>query len=161
LIFPDGFRAALEGNPSHPFQCCGEAVPIELHPDLTPEFRRRYDRMTLERATPNPVYCANIVCGQFIPPAQYRGPDSAVCEICGYLTCRLCRNYGHGGGACPEDVQMQQAEALAAANGWRRCPNCREMVEREHGCNHMTCRCGSEWCYVCGRRTWRNCTHLG
>lgn len=31
---------------------------------------------------------------------------------------------------------------LGAARGWRRCPACRQMVERAGGCNHMRCRCG-------------------
>jgi ariadne-1 len=24
-------------------------------------------------------------------------------------------------------------------------------VERNHGCNHMTCICGAEFCYLCGK----------
>lgn len=39
------------------------------------------------------------------------------------------------------------------------CPGCGEAVQRITGCNHMTCRCGYQWCYVCETR-WSN-THYG
>ncbi|XP_038723231.1 E3 ubiquitin-protein ligase arih1l-like isoform X2 [Tripterygium wilfordii] len=32
---------------------------------------------------------------------------------------------------------------------WRRCHHC---VERNHGCPHIVCRCGTLFCYLCGRR---------
>ncbi|CAE8636280.1 unnamed protein product, partial [Polarella glacialis] len=34
----------------------------------------------------------------------------------------------------------------------QKCPGCRGIVERSGGCNHMICRCGAHFCYVCGRR---------
>jgi len=29
------------------------------------------------------------------------------------------------------------------------CPNCRATIEKDDGCNHMTCRCGYHWCWLC------------
>jgi hypothetical protein len=40
--------------------------------------------------------------------------------------------------------------------GWQVCGNCSSLVELEQGCNHMTCRCGYEFCYVCARH-WKQC----
>ncbi len=31
------------------------------------------------------------------------------------------------------------------------------MVALDHGCNHMTCRCHAEFCYVCSIK-WKNCS---
>jgi len=33
------------------------------------------------------------------------------------------------------------------------CPHCGRLIERNQGCNHMTCRggCGKEWCWMCGQ----------
>ncbi|KAK4229076.1 hypothetical protein QBC38DRAFT_360550 [Podospora fimiseda] len=31
----------------------------------------------------------------------------------------------------------------------KECPNCKRMVHKTEGCNHMTCTCRHEWCYVC------------
>ncbi|KAI1129450.1 hypothetical protein F5Y10DRAFT_238273 [Nemania abortiva] len=111
--------------------------------------------MILELRTPNPVYCSNRACGVFVPPAQYQGPDTAACRVCGSVTCRICRNAAHAG-ICPQDVGMQQAVSLATRNGWRSCPRCNNMVERRSGCDHMTCRCGGQFCYICGS-VWGAC----
>lgn len=31
----------------------------------------------------------------------------------------------------------------------KKCYNCGIMVEKTGGCNHITCRCGSHWCWTC------------
>lgn len=41
-------------------------------------------------------------------------------------------------------------ERLASRERWRNCPHCRRTVELLSGCNHITCKCGHEFCYVCG-----------
>ena len=33
---------------------------------------------------------------------------------------------------------------------FKQCPKCRYWVEKNEGCNHMTCRCQKQFCYVCG-----------
>ncbi|KAI4861083.1 hypothetical protein F4820DRAFT_82213 [Hypoxylon rubiginosum] len=145
------FHNALAGR--QPFRCCSQEIPVDLCSTATVDFRERYSLMLLELRTPNPLYCSNRACGVFLPPTQYQGPDIAACRACRSTTCRMCRNPTHAG-ICPQDVGMQQAVALAAQNGWKPCPRCRNMVERIYGCNHMTCRCGGEFCYVCGG-AWR------
>jgi len=32
----------------------------------------------------------------------------------------------------------------------RQCPRCGNGIERTAGCNLMTCRCGTKFCYGCG-----------
>lgn len=51
---------------------------------------------------------------------------------------------------------MLRTEELAEEEGWRRCHGCRAYVEHRDACQHMTCRCGAEFCYVCGAR-WPSC----
>eukprot|EP00121_Abeoforma_whisleri_P007374 Awhi_evm1s6730 len=34
----------------------------------------------------------------------------------------------------------------------KQCPSCKNLVERNGGCNHMTCRCGTNFCYCCGHK---------
>ena len=45
--------------------------------------------------------------------------------------------------------------AFVRTTNSRMCPGCSMWVERTSGCNHMTCRCGTEWCYVC-ETPWSN-----
>jgi hypothetical protein len=32
---------------------------------------------------------------------------------------------------------------------WKRCPACRMFIEKTEGCNHMTCLCGHQFCFIC------------
>ena len=94
-----------------------------------------------------------------------------VCAKCHYVFCGLCRqpwmflrNY-HGGKSCREyqrcmpvqarggGVGNDQSELAAVAAhtiGARMCPGCHTLTSRIDGCNHITCPCGREWCFVCG-----------
>ena len=40
------------------------------------------------------------------------------------------------------------------------CPCCARLVQRAGGCSHMTCRCGGEFCWLCGE-TLPVCQHQG
>ncbi|TRM63513.1 hypothetical protein BD626DRAFT_630022 [Schizophyllum amplum] len=44
----------------------------------------------------------------------------------------------------------RQLLQLAHNNDWRRCPRCLIFIELVHGCNHMSCICGMQFCYKCG-----------
>ena len=134
-----------------PFQCCRTTVPLDNRTGILPEdLHSRYQDLLLELATPNPIYCSNRSCGVFVPPSQARGPDLAECPRCATATCQHCRDAFHPGTECPADVATQQARVLATARGWKACPTCSSMVERSSGCNHMRCRCGTQFCYGCG-----------
>ena len=39
---------------------------------------------------------------------------------------------------------------LLKSNQVRRCPHCGHGVEKRDGCDHMTCRCGADFCWLCG-----------
>ncbi|KAK8222279.1 hypothetical protein BKA81DRAFT_352266 [Phyllosticta paracitricarpa] len=67
---------------------------------------------------------------------------------------------GGVGGLCPEDADVKALLLTAQQRGWQRCYRCENMVEKRSGCNHMTCTCGAQFCYVCGAR-WlgRHCDH--
>lgn len=43
-------------------------------------------------------------------------------------------------------------EQAIAEKGWKKCPSCGVYIERNQGCDHMTCRnCKCNFCYVCGK----------
>jgi hypothetical protein len=39
---------------------------------------------------------------------------------------------------------------LWAGNSCQACPRCLVVVRKEDGCDHMVCRCGTEFCFRCG-----------
>ena len=125
---------------------------------LPSDFVTRYELLVLEHNTPNPTYCANAHCSIFIPPAYYHGPDLARCSRCRMDTCRHCQTSNHAGRGCTTDQATQQVRALAAIVGWKPCPSCGTMVEKNEGCRHMTCLppCRHEFCWRCSG-PWNRC----
>ncbi|KAG8047167.1 hypothetical protein GUJ93_ZPchr0008g14040 [Zizania palustris] len=55
------------------------------------------------------------------------------------------RSFSHD---LPEDAYLQK---LARQQLWRQCTRCKHMIELAEGCYHMTCLCGFEFCYTCGK----------
>ncbi|KAL6699529.1 hypothetical protein J3F84DRAFT_392954 [Trichoderma pleuroticola] len=35
----------------------------------------------------------------------------------------------------------------------RHCPGCGVVTEKAFGCDHITCPCGTHWCYACGKKS--------
>eukprot|EP01018_Ginkgo_biloba_P025928 Gb_25517 [translate_table: standard] len=88
---------------------------------------------------------------------------SAKCQKCNRLFCVECRVPWHARMTCQEYqrrtphlyAEDAKLHSLASDNRWRRCKICKHMIELVEGCYHMTCRCGHEFCYICGAE-WRN-----
>ena len=51
-----------------------------------------------------------------------------------------------------EFIQANDDKFLDFAKGskFKQCPKCQFWVEKNTGCNHMTCMCGMQFCYQCG-----------
>ena len=51
---------------------------------------------------------------------------------------------------------LLEAESADEIEDWlkeskaMKCPKCKFYVEKTEGCNHMTCKCSTEFCYLCG-----------
>jgi hypothetical protein len=52
--------------------------------------------------------------------------------------CTICRRWHANTQRCDVDPP-----------GMKRCPFCNLPVVKTSGCNHIRCRCGKHWCYVC------------
>lgn len=106
-----------------------------------------------------------------IKPCPYPGCDSYVhcerkgntevtCTFCDYTFCFKCVKDGHR--PCPcEMVSLWESKNQSESENvkWlqvnaKKCPNCHKHIEKNQGCNHMTCRkeaggCGHEFCWLC------------
>ncbi|ERS95712.1 hypothetical protein HMPREF1624_07787 [Sporothrix schenckii ATCC 58251] len=160
---------ALANEAQFPPKCCLNEVPSATVTKYVPrDLARQYKEKVDEFAMPiaDRVYCPTVDCGVYVPPAHVaKVARIARCRN-GHETCTACRQPAHGRGAdnreaCPEasaqDRRDQQlADELAAEEGWRRCIRCAVIIEHREACQHMTCRCGAEFCYVCGL-VWHTC----
>ncbi|KAF8441824.1 hypothetical protein BGX38DRAFT_1082853, partial [Terfezia claveryi] len=79
------------------------------------------------------------------------------CNQCLLGICTACKTAAHHGQTC---TQYKTAIDNAAAGEsqfkeWKRragvksCPNCNADIEKNDGCNHMTCKCGAHLCWHC------------
>merc|ERR1711988_1305222 len=82
------------------------------------------------------------------------------CHHCRHRTCYRHRTARHCGKTCAMyDADMGESEEAQLVQ-WmeenaKRCPKCGEGIEKNEGCDHMTCRpaaggCGAEFCWRCG-----------
>ncbi|KAI1769902.1 hypothetical protein F4818DRAFT_456466 [Hypoxylon cercidicola] len=149
------FHGATADESLFPPRCCKLPIGLERsRPFLDAEVVQQFLKKAPEFSSTCRTYCHNRNCAAFIEPKNCVD-DTATCGECGCRTCITCKNAQHIGD-CPNDERLQQVIQLAREEGWQRCQNCRRMVELETGCNHMTCRCGFQFCYVCGAR-WKTC----
>ncbi|KAF7560383.1 hypothetical protein G7046_g3764 [Stylonectria norvegica] len=149
------FEACIEDESLFPPRCCKMPIPIEenrifLRPNVVGVFKAKQ----VELDTPNRTYCHEKTCSTFVP-VQFIKDDVAHCVKCQSTTCCVCKGPSHRGD-CPHDEATQELERLAVDNHWQRCFSCGRIVELNHGCHHITCRCGGQFCYLCGMQ-WKQC----
>lgn len=120
--------------------CPHSGCPAELEYD---DIRReaassvfeRYDQLLLRQVLQNEKafrWCAHPGCGN------------------GQIIERTCQQYESDGRASEEVALLQYFER----EGVKRCPKCGHAIEKDGGCDHMTCRqevggCGAEFCIRC------------
>ncbi|KAI0385932.1 hypothetical protein F5Y04DRAFT_276454 [Hypomontagnella monticulosa] len=148
-----------ENEQQWPPKCCLNTIPsktiiLNIDKDLKKTYHRRkaeWDLPISER-----IYCSSPSCSIWLRPYEInRSRNVARCSE-GHWTCTICRGPQHEGDNCPRDRDLLRTDELAEEEGWKRCYGCHAYVEHSEACQHMTCRCGAEFCYVCGAR-WRTC----
>ncbi|KAK2743214.1 IBR domain-containing protein [Colletotrichum kahawae] len=141
-----------------PPKCCEPLQNDAIRWARRPGLLRLYRQVREEQETPGDqrVYCSRPGCAAFIPAA---GPhvtaDLMRCRACGEGTCRMCRAAIHPGRPCREEEEDEMLMDIMDRDNLASCPTCRRIVELWDGCNHITCECGHEWCFLCGG-DWRN-----
>ena len=130
------FNLATTDESLFPPRCCRQEIEVDMVFDfLNPDLLDRFSRKAVEFRTVNRTYCVSSSCSKFIIPADIQN-DVATCSACLRRTCTVCKREAHQGN-CPNDTALQQVLKAAIANGWQRCPSCRQMIELDHGCNHV------------------------
>lgn len=125
-------------DPSHfPPRCCSKIISLfACTPFLPQPLIAKFVTRREELGTPNRTYCSNNKCSRWVHPAKIVA-NVATCSDCSQQTCATCKAKQHNG-LCPEDKAVQDLLNVARQKRWQTCPNCKEMVELERGCNHIT-----------------------
>ncbi|KAK0631885.1 hypothetical protein B0T14DRAFT_490345 [Immersiella caudata] len=156
--FQQLISTALETEAQWPPKCCLNPIPFRtITKHAGSNLVRRYRDRDEEFKVPvsDRIYCSTADCGTWIKKVD-KANKTARCSA-GHVMCVLCRGAPHPlGTACAQDRDRAVVDQLAEEEGWRRCSKCAVLVEHREACQHMTCRCGNEFCYVCGAQ-WRTC----
>lgn len=166
------FNAAIDGgrvtNLTCPHDGCNHVITnTEVHNIAHGDARFvvRYGQATLRefiaqnpgmRHCPTPG-CDNVFDNEHNDVREYH------CAACNQRYCANCclrhpATMGCAEARAADPAAREHAAWIAAGNG-RHCPRCTVLVQRTEGCNHMTCRCTHEFCYICGAN-W-NMDHYG
>lgn len=154
---------SVQNEQQWPPKCCLNQIPFRTIFAYVPEdLKTRFKDRSAEWDLPveDRVYCYEANCGLWIRPSKLNTAEEVGrCES-GHKTCTMCRGKSHGSKPCEMDTNLNLTRQLAEEQGWKQCGKCKAYVEHAVACRHMTCRCGYQFCYVCGRK-WCTCNCTG
>lgn len=162
-----------------PSQDCSCSIePHVLREVLSSDEFEKYEALLLSKtldAMNDLVYCPRCEW----PVIEDEEARLGRCVKCLYAFCTLCRAAWHAGEQClnaeqklavlearkrgdsqmsdealrkyREEIADASAAAYVARNG-KTCPSCRQAIEKNEGCNKMTCACGTYFCWTCGKK---------
>ncbi|TFK33088.1 hypothetical protein BDQ12DRAFT_658383 [Crucibulum laeve] len=142
----------------YPLRCCKQSISQDTVLSFLPEDlrvlfmtkNREFGTLSLTR-----LYCPNPRCSLFLGSSEGKG-GTILCPTCKTAACASCKQLAHPGDSCTASTGTVLLKELAQKKNWQTCPGCKAIVELDHGCYHMTCRCRSEFCYLCAV-PWKNC----
>jgi hypothetical protein len=72
----------------------------------------------------------------------------------GHVFCNLCKEKDHGNNKCADFIEKEFGNIIKKKNNKniKKCPRCNFYIEKNQGCNHMTCpnkECNYEFCWIC------------
>ena len=124
----------------------------QVAPNLLPEYEKRQLHSFVEgnRATmrwcPSPD-CANRVairCQHRLFRGRINNAMVASCDGCQTKFCFRCGREPHDYRYC----ELDRPDS-SAGKPVKNCPRCNIKIEKNGGCNHMTCKCGHHFCWTC------------
>ena len=160
------YLTSAADNKTFPIVCMGNEgacrIPIAL-PVLRSflpysTFKQLIEAAVTSYVERNPAeirYCKTPDCRQTYRPDPERTGVRLVCPSCFVTGCSSC-GVDHENMTCREyHIQHDQEEQerlnneLAANSGFKKCPRCAVWIEKNGGCNRVSCRCGATMCWIC------------
>ena len=165
VCFDNMVKAAVESN-NLPLKCPNCKIPV--HPNFiedslrnaNPQLFEKYEHFSMNNflLNNNDEYssCPTPGCEYmfFFNPGEH----NFLCPLCNKNYCLNCKDEWHRGMTCQQykdsrDVNKLDNQFFQFVKGakFKMCPRCKYWVEKNQGCNHMKCRCGADFCYLCGQ----------
>ena len=160
---------ALEKGPACVRETCPEAGCSELiteeevakaAPDLLPKFEN-YQLRSFVETYGMTRWCPGPGCGQVALAPGSGGVfadagGTAECTKCETCFCLKCGEEPHVPISCKDLAAWQEkCRNESETANWilantKQCPKCHSRIEKNQGCNHMTCRsCNHHFCWIC------------
>jgi len=123
-------------------------------PDAFAEYKTAMMRFQLKRVE-NYRTCPNADCASGLVLDTCCNADQVTCTACDTSFCPKCNDEPHEGMTCEEFQRKRHEERWGEAkdymkNETKQCPHCLVWIEKNGGCNHMTCHhCRGEFCWLC------------
>ncbi|KAG4973854.1 hypothetical protein JHK87_030675 [Glycine soja] len=145
---------------------CDDAVVRTLLSREHPHMAEKYERFLLEsyiednkrvKWCPSTPHCGNAI----------RVEDDELCEVecsCGVQFCFSCLSEAHSPCSCLMwELWAKKCRDESETVNWitvhtKPCPKCHKPVEKNGGCNLVSCICGQAFCWLCGGATGREHT---
>lgn len=145
---------------------CDETVVRNLVSIRHPDLAEKFDRFLLEsyiednkmvKWCPSTPHCGNAI----------RVQDDQFCEVecsCGLQFCFSCLSEAHSPCSCLMwKLWCKKCRDESETVNWitvhtKPCPKCHKPVEKNGGCNLVSCICGQAFCWLCGGATGREHT---
>ena len=114
---------------------------------------KKYKRYKLELEiinSPNKKLCPYPNCDSYLELKDLLNKD-VTCKN-NHIFCFECLKKPHGNKPCNEDIDKSLID-YAKNNFVKKCPQCGVIIEKNNGCNHITCtQCGYQWCWLCNEK---------
>ena len=113
-----------------------------------------YQRYKLELEIindPNKKLCPYPNCDSYLEQKNIHNKD--VTCLNNHTFCFLCLKKPHGNLPCNGSDLDKSVVDYALNNFVKKCPKCKIIIEKNNGCNHITCtKCGYQWCWLCNEQ---------
>ena len=141
---------------------CGVPIPLPVIQRflLPAQFKNLLEISFLEYLGHNPDkfrYCTTPDCPEIYTLESDAGDGVFRCQSCFAVVCLPCQE-DHDGFSCEErKIHLEREAHERLLEDWaegnkavKKCPQCKILIEKNGGCNHMTCpKCDAHICWTC------------
>jgi hypothetical protein len=119
---------------------------LQDEPLLLSKFQKFKRNLEVSK-NPNARWCIRPGCDNYMLGSVEK--PQLTCNVCQTQVCFSCNQPWHEGLRCDEVIDEQYA-SWARGRDIQTCPRCNVRIEKDLGCNHMTCQnCKYQFCWLC------------